>query len=270
MRKFVVAFGASVLLAQAALAASQQDWNACSGPDPAQAVSACGVVILDRDAAPQDRADAYVFRAGALLAQGDLDGAIADYSDAIALTPQNMVAHASRAIAYARKGDNAHAVDDYVEARRLDPDKVGEMAAANPELKQIAAKAPEAPPTATQAPAAKLDTSIKREAPVRQPAPPPPVAAVPPAPPPAENNRRENETSAPSATNEPPRKDSAPPHKTPPRRVRTATTGPRHCVMISQESCYPHCNLAQRQANMRRWNKCMAPTGVTPLPIPTQ
>ncbi len=56
-----------------------------------------------------------------------------------------------------------------------------------------------------------------------------------------------------------------------PRRAGRRMTG--QCRMLSQEACYPHCNLAQRQSNMRRWNECMRRKripGWAPLPMPTR
>ncbi|MGH8379220.1 MAG: hypothetical protein ACRER7_09690, partial [Gammaproteobacteria bacterium] len=70
--KFVFAFGLSLLLAPAALAATQQDWDGCQSKDPATAIPACSTIIPDITETPQNRADAYAFRAGAYLQQGNL------------------------------------------------------------------------------------------------------------------------------------------------------------------------------------------------------
>lgn len=118
--------------------ASQQDWNECTGKDPAQVIEACSRIVPNVEESVQNRADAYLFRAGAYLAQGDFDKAITDYSDAIVLTPKNVIAYSSRALAYSHKGDRAHAVADYVTAAKIDPKAVAEIAAGNMEIDAIA------------------------------------------------------------------------------------------------------------------------------------
>jgi tetratricopeptide (TPR) repeat protein len=52
---------------------------------------------------------------------GDLDRAIAAYSEAVRLDPKNAFAFANRGIAYSKKGDNDRAIADYDEAIRLNP-----------------------------------------------------------------------------------------------------------------------------------------------------
>jgi tetratricopeptide (TPR) repeat protein len=130
----------------AASAASQQDWDACSGKGAAPSTAACGRIVADESESAQNRADAYLFRAGTYLSQGNADGAIADYGEAIRLAPRNAVAYASRAVAYLQKGDREHAVIDYALARRLDPAMLASMAAANPQIGQIAELERAAPP----------------------------------------------------------------------------------------------------------------------------
>jgi tetratricopeptide (TPR) repeat protein len=118
--------------------ASQQEWDECAGKDPARVIEACSRIVPNVEETVQNRADAYLFRAGAYLAQGDFDRAIADYSDAIVLTPRNVVAYSSRALAYSRKGDRTHAVTDYVTAAKIDPQAVAGIAAGNAEIDAIA------------------------------------------------------------------------------------------------------------------------------------
>ena len=65
-------------------------------------------------------AEAFVFRAGAYRAKGDVAGALADYDRAITLDPQNSDAYRRRGSLYQDKGDTARATADYDKA-----DKVG-------------------------------------------------------------------------------------------------------------------------------------------------
>ena len=53
--------------------------------------------------------------------KGDLDQAIADYTQAIALDPKYAVAYNNRGIAYCDKGDLDQAIADYTQAIALDP-----------------------------------------------------------------------------------------------------------------------------------------------------
>jgi len=67
-------------------------------------------------------ADAYNNRSTAFLDKGDIEQAIADCDAALRLDPQLASAYINRANALVDKGDIEKAVDDYYEAIRLDPD----------------------------------------------------------------------------------------------------------------------------------------------------
>src|SRR6516164_5505153 len=60
-------------------------------------------------------------RGNAYQAKGDLDGALADYSQAIQVDPTYVNARFNRGNAYKAKGDLARAIADYNEAVQLDP-----------------------------------------------------------------------------------------------------------------------------------------------------
>ena len=166
-RKVVVAFGLSLLFAGPALAASQQEWDGCQSKDPAVAIPACSAIIPDETETPQNRADAYVFRAGAYLAQGNLDRAISDYGEALKLTPRNIVAYVSRALAEFKKGDKDKAILDYSIANKLDASAVAQIASGNPDVGQIADAARASPPPAS-------DLAAVDQLPQAAPPPPPP------------------------------------------------------------------------------------------------
>jgi tetratricopeptide (TPR) repeat protein len=59
---------------------------------------------------------AYAKRAKERLDGGDLDGAIADYTQAIALSPEFVEAYANRGVCRERKGDLAGAKADYAKS----------------------------------------------------------------------------------------------------------------------------------------------------------
>jgi len=66
-------------------------------------------------------APGFIERAGALLNQNRLDDAIADFSQAIALDPKNVLALSGRGMAYVLKGDQASASRDVDAASAIDP-----------------------------------------------------------------------------------------------------------------------------------------------------
>jgi tetratricopeptide (TPR) repeat protein len=130
-----------------AQAASQQDWDECSGNDVTRSIPACSRIIGDLNENTQNRVDGFLFRAGAHLSQGDFDQAIADYAEAITLTPRNAVAYLGRAVAYFHKGDRDRAILDYSIADKIDSNNVARIAATNKEIEDIGASARASPPS---------------------------------------------------------------------------------------------------------------------------
>jgi hypothetical protein len=192
MRKYAAAAIAILLLTAPLMAASQQDWDQCSGSDPAQAIDACSRVLSDQDLSKQDRTDAYVYRAGAYLAQGINDQAIVDYTEALRISPQNVVAYVSRAIADYRKGDRVQAASDYAAANRIDASKVAQIASTNSEVREIAAiaSAPtHAPPSLPAAQNGPPPPTVPQTVPTPPP-PPAPATASKTAPPPIPFTKR--------------------------------------------------------------------------------
>ena len=69
-----------------------------------------------------DDPDAFYGRGNAWREKHDYDRAIADYGQAIRLDPKFAHAYNNRGIAYARKGEGHHAIADHSQAIRLNPD----------------------------------------------------------------------------------------------------------------------------------------------------
>jgi len=71
----------------------------------------------------RDPSKAYAYNDRGLVyqAKGDLDRAIADFTEAIRLDPKSARAFNNRGIAYQAKGDGDRAIADFTEAIRLDP-----------------------------------------------------------------------------------------------------------------------------------------------------
>jgi tetratricopeptide (TPR) repeat protein len=177
--KLVAVLGLSFFGTQA-FAASQQDWDGCQSQVPERVIPSCSSIIPDETETPQSRADAYVFRAGAYLAQGNVDRAIADYSEAIKLSPRNVVAYLSRALARFHKGDRDQAILDYAIAEKLDAAAVAQMGSSNSDVGEITAAERAAPPPASAL--AFVDRLPTVEALAAPPSPPPPPAPPPPPP----------------------------------------------------------------------------------------
>jgi Flp pilus assembly protein TadD len=72
------------------------------------------------NSSPHD-AKAYAERGAAHLNKGDIDQAIADYTEAIRLDPYDAEAYNGRGFAYGSKGEYDRAIADYTEAIRLNP-----------------------------------------------------------------------------------------------------------------------------------------------------
>jgi tetratricopeptide (TPR) repeat protein len=64
---------------------------------------------------------ALTFRGGAYYTKGDYDRAIADLDEAIRINPKNADAYSNRAMSFAARNDNDRAIADYNEAIRLGP-----------------------------------------------------------------------------------------------------------------------------------------------------
>jgi TPR repeat len=185
-RGFVVVVGLGFLFVAAALAATQQDRTDCAAQDPARAIPACSRIIADSNESAQNRAGAYVLRSAVYLSQGNVERAIADCSEAIKLTPRNVIAYVRRALAYHRSGDEDHAILDYSIAEKLDAIGVAQFAAGNPGVEAVAAIAHASPPSPAALgliidqlpmPAQPEPPSIARSEPTPQLGPVPPAPA---------------------------------------------------------------------------------------------
>jgi lipoprotein NlpI len=87
-------------------------------------ITACTSLIESGKVSRQDQAVAHHNRGLAYAVKGDLDRAIADFTEAIRLDPKDASAHNDRGSAYMAKGDFDRAIADYSEAIRLDPKEV--------------------------------------------------------------------------------------------------------------------------------------------------
>src|SRR5262249_7737007 len=123
MRILRVLIGTAALFAATApaAAASRADWDACKGDDPDRSIAACTRIIQGRGESAKESAIAHHERGISYKSKGDVDRAIANFSEAIRLDPKYAEAYYVRGVAYGNKGDLDRAIADYSEAIRLDP-----------------------------------------------------------------------------------------------------------------------------------------------------
>jgi tetratricopeptide (TPR) repeat protein len=89
------------------------------------AIESCSRIINDPGSSNEVRDPALRNRGWLLQSKGDLEGAIADYTAVLKLSPAehklNARTYVNRGVAYANKGDDKSALADYDQAVMLDP-----------------------------------------------------------------------------------------------------------------------------------------------------
>jgi lipoprotein NlpI len=119
-RPIVTTLCLSLLFATPALAASPSEHEACGKGTGDAAIAGCAAIIGDRSEPARSRAVAYVNRGYEWRAKGNLDRAIADYSEAISLDPRHGSAYHHRAAVLVEKGDFDRAIADLTTAIRIE------------------------------------------------------------------------------------------------------------------------------------------------------
>lgn len=102
-------------------AARRGDWNACTVNDPSQALSRCKKLANRGAKAVRAQADAHLADGLKQAWEGDIDGAITAFDQAIAVAPDLSVAYLNRGLAYDRQGESARAIADLDRAVRHAP-----------------------------------------------------------------------------------------------------------------------------------------------------
>ena len=102
-------------------AAGRGDWNACTLNDPKRSLSGCRSLIDPGAKGPKGQAAARVADGLSLGWQGDLDGAISAFDQAIELQPRSAIAWLNRGLAWQRKGELGRAIADLDQAVRYAP-----------------------------------------------------------------------------------------------------------------------------------------------------
>jgi tetratricopeptide (TPR) repeat protein len=125
-----VVAGAIALAAVTSFANAQlsPQWHGCTGNtgiDWDQQIKSCTALIESGADAKENVAIAFYNRALAYENKEDYERAIADYSEAIRLNPNDADAYFYRSLDRKRKGDNAGAEADMAAAKRINPN-IGE------------------------------------------------------------------------------------------------------------------------------------------------
>jgi len=112
-----------VMLAATGPARAAGDTETCrnNSAEPAARLAACESVIADDKITGPPRAFALAYRGDSLVKKRDYDGAIAAYSAAHEIAPQNPNIINARGIAYSNKGDDERALADYDLSLQLRP-----------------------------------------------------------------------------------------------------------------------------------------------------
>ena len=113
----------ALLLAMPALAATPADRGKCaaSADKPDVGFEACSRIIDDASASAAQRVNAFKNRGRGSFNSKNYDRAIADYGEAIKLSPKDAWAFAHRCEAYESKEDHDAAIADCAEAIKIDP-----------------------------------------------------------------------------------------------------------------------------------------------------
>src|SRR5580700_6796925 len=121
-----MSLGAAALLAALPVFAQRsENWAWCEDQDnafaPDVSINGCTALIESGTQSPQNIPVVFNNRGIAYRAKGDLDRAIADYTEAIRLDPNYDVAYQNRGRSYFAKRDYDHAIADYDQALRINP-----------------------------------------------------------------------------------------------------------------------------------------------------
>jgi tetratricopeptide (TPR) repeat protein len=93
----------------------------CDADDPDRNIAGCTRIIEDADEGKTMRGVAYVARGLAWQKKGDLDRALADYTEAIKINPKDALAYNNRGMLWRERGDSDRAIADFTAAIAIDP-----------------------------------------------------------------------------------------------------------------------------------------------------
>jgi TPR repeat protein len=107
---------------------SSEDFEACGTAEGDEAIAACDRLIASGNLEGDDLQVIYLSRGLKRAAKGDLEGAIADYDQAIRLRPGVAFAYQARSFSRRQKGDLDGAIADYEQSIKIDPKRPDDFA----------------------------------------------------------------------------------------------------------------------------------------------
>jgi tetratricopeptide (TPR) repeat protein len=104
-----------------ARSAGRGDWNACTVDDPGRSLDRCRKLVDPARKGPAGEVEARVADGLSRAWEGDFEGAIRAFDQAIAAAPHSSFAYLNRGLAYRRSGDLGRALADLDRAVRYAP-----------------------------------------------------------------------------------------------------------------------------------------------------
>lgn len=111
-----------------AFSASQKDHDDCNSENAERNIAGCTRIINDSTESEKVRGIAHVGRGIAWQGKGERDKALADFTDAIRLNPNDSLAYSNRGIIWREKHEVDRAIADFTEAIRIDPKPRSDLA----------------------------------------------------------------------------------------------------------------------------------------------
>jgi len=113
--------GAAVAMVLAAQPAAADDADACRTASGDVAIAACTRAMNSGKLKGSELAETFLYRGTAFKGKGDLDRAVADFSEAIRLDPEGPFAYGQRGLVYNQKKDYERAIADLTRFIVLNP-----------------------------------------------------------------------------------------------------------------------------------------------------
>jgi tetratricopeptide (TPR) repeat protein len=111
----------------------ERDWAGCRGDDPEAVIAGCTAVLGSSGLTDGERNEALSIRAFAYRFRRDYPHAIADYQEALRLSPRAIWAHSGLGKAYGASGDHRRAIGEYDIALGLAENELGGAGQQSPE-----------------------------------------------------------------------------------------------------------------------------------------
>jgi tetratricopeptide (TPR) repeat protein len=136
MKQLALALTLSCVVATHVLADAKDDCHQRGNPD--RQLKGCTRYIEENQVNGKDLAAAHLFRGSAYMSKGDMDSAIADFSRAIELDPQNPSTYSARGFVYFNKGEHERAIKDFTKAIELLPNAGALRVSTNYQMRGLA------------------------------------------------------------------------------------------------------------------------------------